>query len=232
MIELKMFSSSFIVFSFNFLGELIEISNLLFTSIFYFILILICIYLYKQEGYIFKLFNKLFVFIQNLSIKNIGNDKFTPVLFFLFINIGILNTLRCFYFPAVNSFVVFPILYTSIVFFLGLFYGIRENGIKFFWNLVPHSVPLVLKPLLMVIETIILFTKPVTLCARLLLNISVGHIVIHSLYEIVESFGDLSLITLPIFIAINFIEIGVGLLQAYLFTIFASLFFSTCTNKH
>lgn len=227
-----MFSTDSIICNFYVFGILFKISNLLLTAICYSSLIMILIFFYNQQGYIFKLLNKTFYFIYNLSLKNTGTNQFTSVLFFLFFNISVLNTLRCFYFPPVNSFIIFPILYTAIVFFLGLFYGIKASGLKFFWNLVPHNVPIILKPLLMIIETIILFTKPITLCVRLLLNISVGHIVVHSLHDIVSSVGSISLITIPIFIIINFIEIGVGILQAYLFVIFASLFFSTCIKKH
>jgi len=115
---------------------------------------------------------------------------------------------------------------------IGLFEGFKKRKLKFFWDLVPKGVPTALKIPLTLIETVTLFTKPVILCARLFLNITIGHIVIHALTQVAHSFGNFGLLATPLFVIINFMEIGVGIIQAYVFVIFSALFISSCTEKH
>ena len=220
------------LFSFTIFDIKIEISNLLFGCIIYSLIVWILIFDYKTKGFFYKILNKIYGFIGDLSQENIGSRKFQPLLFFLFFAIGLLNLLRCLSFPIINSCIYFPLTFASVVFFVGLFSGFRKHRLKFFLNLVPHEIPLVIKPFLIIIETFTLFLKPVILCIRLLLNISVGNLVIHSLHRSVDAFGNWGGLTLPIFVLLNFLEIGIGFLQAYTFILFSSLFIRSCIEEH
>lgn len=227
-----MFFHRIIVFTLEIMGYKIEISNLLISSVVYFFICIFLTYEIKKKGFIFAISQKVYEFIENISVENTHSKDHTFLLFFLFVTISITNTIRCFYFPALNSLIALPALFSIIGFFYALFLGLKKKHITFFWNLVPSEIPLLLKPILMIIETIVLFIKPITLTVRLFLNIAVGHIVIHSLHSVADSFGAVGLVTTPIFVGLNFLEIGIGILQAYIFVIFTALLIDSCTNQH
>ena len=227
-----MFLDESVICTLNLFNWSLEISNLLIASVVYgFIMILLTI-LYKTSFTMHQLINKCFNFVKGVSIVNAGNQRYVMLLFFLFIAILIGNTMRCFGFFAINGFYLFPMIYAFVVCFTGFFFGFVIRRWKFFWDLVPHDVPILLKPPLMIMETLTLLIRPITLCARLFLNIAIGHIVIHALQEVVHMFGSFGIFGLPIFVVINFMEIGVGIIQAYVFIVFSSLFISSCTEQH
>lgn len=210
----------------------VPISYLLFSSIISFLSFLCLSYFYTTRGFIFNLVNYFFNIIKSLAIQNIGNKHYAYILFFFFIMICITNTLRCFLIFPINSIIFFPGLYASIIFLYALYFGIKQNGLMFLWNLVPTNIPILIKPILILIELTVFIIKPIALCARLFLNIFVGNIVIHSIYEVIQSFGNIGYIALPILIILNIMEIIIGLLQAYIFTLFASFLIATALSSH
>jgi len=76
------------------------------------------------------------------------------------------------------------------------------------------------------IEVLGLFTKPFALCIRLFANMTGGHLVIISLIGLIFLFKSYLIAPVPIAFAvgINFLELLVALLQAYIFTMLTSLF--------
>lgn len=227
-----MLASESVVFTLNLFGFTCDITNLLIVAIVYSLFMIILGLAYRHNKIIQNVFRKIFDLIKNVAISNAGSEKYAFLLFFLFIAILITNLLRCFGFVAVNSFYFFPVIYSAFIVFFGLFYGFKVRKLKFFWNLVPHSVPAFLKLPLMIIETVTLITKPIILCARLFLNITIGHIVVHSLTQVALSFGSFGLLATPLFVIINLMEIGIGIIQAYVFVVFSALFISSCTENH
>ncbi|MBD0277997.1 MAG: F0F1 ATP synthase subunit A [Flavisolibacter sp.] len=93
-------------------------------------------------------------------------------------------------------------------------------------------VPGGVKPIMIPVEILGIFTKPIALIVRLFANMIAGHIIIICLISLIFIFGGLSTVAgwsfSPISIAftvfIYFIEILVAFLQAYIFTSLTAVF--------
>lgn len=110
------------------------------------------------------------------------------------------------------------------------------NGNKHFWGHLfnPPGVPLGVKFILVPIEIISLFIKPVALMIRLFANILAGHIIILSIISIIFIFGKMgtspaggygfSVISVAFSIFMFFLELLVAAIQAFIFTNLTAVF--------
>jgi F-type H+-transporting ATPase subunit a len=109
------------------------------------------------------------------------------------------------------------------------------NGNKNYWGHVftPH-VPWWLYPLMIPVEIIGLFTKPIALMIRLFANITAGHILILSLISLIFILKSVLVagIAVPFVIFISVIELVVGFIQAFIFTILSALFIGMAVEEH
>lgn len=111
--------------------------------------------------------------------------------------------------------------------------GISKYGvIGHFKNLVPHGIPVMLLPVIIVVEVISLFTKPFALLIRLFANMLAGHLVITALLLLIPILGQVSnlfgLAIMPLSIGlalfIMVLELLVAFIQAYIFTLLTAIF--------
>jgi F-type H+-transporting ATPase subunit a len=112
--------------------------------------------------------------------------------------------------------------------------GIARNGpVHYFTNLVPRGLPIAVLPLIALIEVIGLFTKTFALAVRLFANMTAGHVLILSLLGLIVAFQSYAsaLAFLPFTLFIYLIEILVAGLQAYVFTLLASLFVGMAVHQ-
>lgn len=108
------------------------------------------------------------------------------------------------------------------------------SGNKHFWGHLfnPPGVPFGVKLLLVPIEIISLFIKPIALMIRLFANILAGHIVILSVISMIFIFGALSKVAgwgfVPVSLAFSifmfFLELLVAAIQAFIFTNLTAVF--------
>ncbi|MBC8205491.1 F0F1 ATP synthase subunit A [bacterium] len=110
---------------------------------------------------------------------------------------------------------------------------IAQGPIKYFTNLVPKGIPVLVVPIMIPVEIIGLFTKPFALCIRLFANMIAGHAVILSLLGLIF-IAKVFLIPLPLFgaVAISLLEIFIAFIQAFIFTLLTSLFISLSQHAH
>lgn len=108
------------------------------------------------------------------------------------------------------------------------------NGNKNYWGHVftPH-VPWWLYPLMIPVEIIGLFTKPIALMIRLFANITAGHILILSLISLIFILKSIFVagIAVPFVLFISVIELVVGFIQAFIFTILSALFIGMAVEE-
>lgn len=104
--------------------------------------------------------------------------------------------------------------------------AIRAQGVKHYLAHLTGGVHWALWPIMIPIEILGLFTKPFALCIRLFANMTGGHIVLVSLIGLIFIFQSYLIAVAPVgfVVAINFLELFVALLQAYIFTMLTSLF--------
>lgn len=108
------------------------------------------------------------------------------------------------------------------------------NGNRYYWSHIfwTPGVPMVLRPIILMVELIGIFTKPFALMIRLFAAITAGHIVILSLLCMAFLFHSWAVgVGSSIFVMlINLIELLVAGIQAYVFTLFSSLYIGMATE--
>jgi F-type H+-transporting ATPase subunit a len=110
------------------------------------------------------------------------------------------------------------------------------SGTSTYWGHIfwMPGVPVVLKPILAVIEFIGIFTKPFALMVRLFANIFAGHIIILSLLGLVFMFksyavGGIATIGASVMMILEFL---VAIIQAFIFTLLSSVFIGQALEEH
>jgi F-type H+-transporting ATPase subunit a len=113
--------------------------------------------------------------------------------------------------------------------------GVRAHGAGgYVKSLVPHGMPVWLLPLMYPIELLGLLTKTFALSIRLFANMIAGHIVILAFLALIFLFGQLWVAPLSVAAAlgINFLELFVAFLQAYIFTLLSAIFVGSAIHSH
>ncbi len=109
------------------------------------------------------------------------------------------------------------------------------SGNKNYWSHIfwTPGVPLWLRPLILPIEIIGVFTKPFALTIRLFVAITAGHIVLLSLICLAFIFQSyvVGVGASIVVLFINLIELLVAGIQAYVFTLFTSLYIGMATTE-
>jgi len=164
-----------------------------------------------------------------IAVKNIGNPeakRYTPFLctaFMFILSMNWLGLVPIFGSATGSLAVTCGLAITTFV--LTQIASIRSAGVVGFAKHLTGGVPWFLTPIMIPIEIIGLFTKPFALMIRLFANLLAGHMV---LFFII---GLMFLVTfwavfaaVPMAAAIYFLEIFIGFVQAYVFTILSAVF--------
>jgi F-type H+-transporting ATPase subunit a len=110
------------------------------------------------------------------------------------------------------------------------------NGNKGYWSHIfwTPGVPMVLRPIILPVEIIGIFTKPFALTVRLFVAITAGHIVLLALTSLTfmaqSYFVGIGTSLVNIFISL--IELLVAAIQAYVFAMFTSLYIGQAIAEH
>jgi F-type H+-transporting ATPase subunit a len=117
------------------------------------------------------------------------------------------------------------------------------SGTKEYWEHTfnPPGVPVFVKPFLVPVEFIGLFTKPLALAFRLFGNMLSGHLVIVSLIGLIFIFAaqlgtgvgwGTVFISVPLTVFIYVLKLAISLIQAYIFAILSALFIGLALEEH
>ncbi len=172
-----------------------------------------------------------------IAIPNIGPKyaRFLPFLLTLFFFIWINNLLGLLPGAAnVTGNIAVTLVLAAIVLVITL-----VSGTKNYWGHIFNTpgVPWWLKtvlPIMPIVEFIGIFTKPFSLMIRLFANITAGHIIILSLFSLIFIFESIAIGPLSVAFAtfMYFLELFVALLQAYIFTLLAAMYFGGAVEEH
>jgi F-type H+-transporting ATPase subunit a len=180
-------------------------------------------------------FEPIIVFVRDEIVKpNIGHhyEKYLPYLLTLFFFILFGNFLGLL--PGAGNMTGNIAVTLTLAVFTFILTNVSGN--KAYWGHIfwTPGVPLALRPIIMLVEVIGIFTKPFSLTIRLFVAITAGHIVLLSLICLAFIFKSVyvgaaaSLMVL----FINLIELLVAGIQAYVFTLFTSLYIGMATAEH
>ena len=158
--------------------------------------------------------------------------KFFPLIFSLFMFIMISNFIGIVpYTFTVSSHLIVTVALALVVFFTVLFYGLYKNGLKFFRIFVPSGVPIAILPLVMFIEVLSFFLRPVSHSVRLFANMLAGHIALKVFASFIGMLGALgflgwagAVLPLGLTMALTALELLVAFLQAYVFAILTCIY--------
>ncbi len=165
--------------------------------------------------------------------------RFMPFLLTTFFFIWIANILGMI--PFIGGFNIMGTLGVTIVLATIVFIITIVNGKGYYWThiLWPHGVPLPIKFILVPIEIIGLFMKPLVLMIRLTANMTAGHIIFLALTALIFIFGATSegagygvgIGSVAFMVFMYFIELLVAFLQAYVFTLLAASYFGSALEE-
>ncbi|MEX0596838.1 MAG: F0F1 ATP synthase subunit A, partial [Candidatus Paceibacterota bacterium] len=190
-----------------------------------------------------SLIEPIIIFIRDEVVKpSVGHhyEKFLPLLltifFFIFIN-NLMGLIPIFPFGANVTGNIAVTLVLSVVVFL----VVSFNGNKHYWkHIFMPDVPPALWILLIPIEILGVVLKPFVLMLRLFANITAGHIIILGFFSLIFIFGEKSAIagggtaifSVAFTLFMSVLELLVAFLQAYVFTLLASLYIGSATEEH
>jgi F-type H+-transporting ATPase subunit a len=175
------------------------------------------------------------IFVRDEVVKpNIGHhyEKYLPYLLTLFFFILFGNLLGLL--PGAANLTGNIAVTFTLAFFTFVITNISGNASYWghiFWT---PGVPLPLRPIILLVEVIGIFTKPISLTVRLFVAITAGHIVLLSLISLAFIFQSVAVgaVSSLIVLFINLIELLVAGIQAYVFTLFTALYIGMATEEH
>ncbi len=188
---------------------------------------------------IFGIIEIVIIFIRDqVAIPNIGEKKylrFMPYLLTVFFFILINNLFGLIPFFPFGANITGNIAVTLVLAAFTLVIT-ALSGTKEYWKhiVAPPGVPLWLSPIIMPIEVAGIFIRPFALMVRLFANITAGHIIVLSLVGLIFIFRSLTVApaTIALVLFMDFLEILVAVLQAYVFTLLSALFIGLAAKEH
>ena len=134
---------------------------------------------------------------------------------------------------TVTSHIIVTFVFAAFIFIGVSIIGFIKHGVGYLKLFVPSGVPIVLLPLIVVIEIISYLSRPVSLSVRLFANMMAGHTMMKVFGGFVISLGIVGgWPPLSFSVALTGLEILVAFLQAYVFAILTCIYLNDALNLH
>jgi F-type H+-transporting ATPase subunit a len=175
-------------------------------------------------------------FVANMVRETAGTEamRFFPFVFTLFLFILALNLLGMIpYSFSVTSQIIITFALALTVFIGVTVIGFVKHGVGFLKFFVPSGVPMVLLPLLVVIEFISYLIRPISLSVRLFANMMAGHTMLKVFGAFVVAMGVLGgWAPLAFLVVFTALEVLVAFLQAFVFAILTCIYLNDALHMH
>lgn len=223
------------------------------AAIFVSVILLVLILLAVARGYkkrkteapkgIQSVLEPVIVFLRDEVVKpsiGKGYERYMPLLltifFFIFFN-NLLGLIPIAPFGAnVTGNIAVTMVLATIVFIVTTFIAKKDYWKHIFLPNVPVGLYIIMIP----IEIMGMFIKPIVLMLRLFANITAGHIIILGFMSLIFIFGQMNVgggygtaafsVAFSMFMSI--LELLVAFLQAYVFTLLSALYFGMALEEH
>ena len=175
-------------------------------------------------------------FLRGLVMENMGEQgmRFFPfivTLFFFILFANLLGLIPGTY--TVTSQIMVTALFAIVVYVISLVVGFTVHGVHFFSILVPPGTPGWLLPLMIPIEVVSQVARPVTLAVRLFANMTAGHTILIVLFSLMLAGGVLiGWLPFAFTVAVYILEVIVAFIQAFIFTILATVYLGDAIKLH
>lgn len=179
-------------------------------------------------------------FIADVLKSSLGREGrvYFPYVFPLFLFVLMSNLMGLLpYSFTVTSHIIVTFALAMFVFVGATAIGIIKHGSKFFRTFYPDGTPLFVAPILVPIEIISFFARPVSLAVRLFANMVAGHVMIKIFAGFVgmllkSPLAVISILPLLLNTALTGFEVMIALLQAYVFTILTCIYLNDALSLH
>nr|AUW54686.1 ATP synthase F0 subunit 6 [Rhinichthys atratulus]AUW54699.1 ATP synthase F0 subunit 6 [Rhinichthys atratulus] len=160
---------------------------------------------------------------------NVGGHKWalmlTSLMVFL-ITINMLGLLPYTFTPttqlSLNMGLAVPLWLATVII------GMRNQPTVALGHLLPEGTPIPLIPVLIIIETISLFIRPLALGVRLTANLTAGHLLIQliatAVFVLLPMMPTVAILTAAVLFLLTLLEVAVAMIQAYVFVLLLSLY--------
>nr|YP_008757838.1 ATP synthase F0 subunit 6 [Isurus oxyrinchus]AGQ46255.1 ATP synthase F0 subunit 6 [Isurus oxyrinchus]AXJ93370.1 ATP synthase F0 subunit 6 [Isurus oxyrinchus]UEN66651.1 ATP synthase F0 subunit 6 [Isurus oxyrinchus]UEN66664.1 ATP synthase F0 subunit 6 [Isurus oxyrinchus]WNH19428.1 ATP synthase F0 subunit 6 [Isurus oxyrinchus] len=150
---------------------------------------------------------------------------FTALMLFL-ISINLLGLLPYTFTPttqlSLNMAFALPLWFTTVL------VGMLNQPTIALGHFLPEGTPTPLVPVLIVIETISLFIRPLALGVRLTANLTAGHLLMQLIataaFVLITIMPAVALLTSIVLFLLTILEVAVAMIQAYVFVLLLSLY--------
>ncbi|MFZ2587830.1 MAG: F0F1 ATP synthase subunit A [Alphaproteobacteria bacterium] len=178
-------------------------------------------------------------FIHNLVKDNTGEEglKYFPLILTLFLFLAGLNVAGMFpgSFTATSQITTTAFM-AVVVFAMVIAIGFKEQGLHFLGLFYPAGTPGYLAPLIVPLELISFFARPLTLAVRLCANMVAGHVLMKIFATFVIMlmgwFALTAVAPFVLLVALSGLELFVALLQAYIFTVLTCVYLNDALHGH
>jgi F-type H+-transporting ATPase subunit a len=178
----------------------------------------------------------VYEYIASMVRENLGEDgmRYFPWVFSIFIFILVLNLLGMI--PGnftVTSHIIVTFALAAMVWLTATLIGFAKHGFGYLRLFVPEGVPLWLMPVIIPIELISYFIRPISHSVRLFANMMAGH----TMLKVFAGFA----VSLPVWgkiaplgfmVAFTGLEFLVAFLQALIFTVLTCIYLNDAVNMH
>jgi F-type H+-transporting ATPase subunit a len=177
----------------------------------------------------------LVLFIRDEVVKpNIGPkyEKYLPYMLTLFFFVLINNLLGLLPGAANVTGNIAVTMSLAVLTFIIVHLNANKHYYKHLFK--PDGIPVPLLIIMIPVEIVGVFMKPFSLMVRLFANMTAGHIILLSLFGLIFIFKSFAIAPVISGFALfmNFIEIMVAFIQAFIFTLLSSMYIGSAIEEH
>ena len=177
-----------------------------------------------------------YTFISKMISDTAGSKAkpYFPFIFSLFMFVLFCNMVGMLpYSFTVTSHIIVTFALAAVIFLGVTVVGFVTHGFGYLKLFIPSGVPIILLPLIVVIEIISYLSRPISLSVRLFANMMAGHTMMKVFGGFVVGLGIVGgWLPLTFTVALTGLEILVAFLQAYVFAILTCIYLNDALNLH
>lgn len=161
--------------------------------------------------------------------------KYFPLIFSLFMFILFCNLLGMIpYSFTVTSHIIVTFALAILIFLACTGLAIAKHGVgKFLHFFLPQGLPVIMAPMMFFIELFSYLARPVSLSVRLAANMMAGHTMLKVIAGFVVMLGVLGgWAPMALLVVLTGFEIGIAVLQAYIFTVLTCVYLNDALHLH
>lgn len=177
----------------------------------------------------------LYGFVRQMVVDIAGEEgmKYFPLVFTIFAFVLFSNMLGMlpYSFTVTSHIAVTGVLALGVFLFVTVLGFVKHGAhfLSFFW---PKDAPAFLRPVLMVIELISYFVRPVSHSIRLGANMLAGHAVLKVFAGFVGALGVFGVVPLAAMVGLTAFEFLVAGIQAYIFAVLTCVYLNDALHMH